>query len=92
MKLLCDKQILIHVASNSVFQRELNILGLIIILFEKSFLYVIQTTYVNWVDQLVEMFTKSLEEPLWSLFNELDAYDIYAPSWGGVLIYYTFPI
>lgn len=50
----------------------------------------ITTKFFNSSDQLADVFTKSLKgHHIDYICNELGAYDIYAPAWGGMLDLYV---
>ena len=57
---------------------------------EKLFDGVIKTFHVSFVNQLVDLFTKSLGGSMVKYICKLGAYDIYAPSWGEILRKYKY--
>jgi len=61
--------------------KEPNTLELIVTLFEKRVFGEITIDFVNSINQLVNVFTKSLRGPrIEYICNKLGAYDIYAPT------------
>ena len=69
------------------FMKGLNILWLIVISFEKKIISRdIKTKFVNSNNQLANIFTKPLRGYMIDyICNKLGTYDLYAPSWRGVM-------
>ena len=82
MKLICDNQVTLHIASNSVFYertKDIEVNNHFII--EKISSGCLTTSFVNLNDQLTYTFTKSLKGPrIKYICNKLRAYNIYAPT------------
>ena len=82
MKLICDNQVALHIASNPVFhERTKHIEVDYHFIREKIASGCVATSFVNSNDQLTDIFTKSLRGPrIKYICNKLGAYNIYAPA------------
>ena len=82
MKLICDNQAALHIASNPVFyDRTKHIEVDCHFIREKIASGCVATSFVNSNDQLAHIFTKSLISPrIKYICNKLGAYNIYAPT------------
>ena len=82
MKLICDNQVVLHIASNPIFHKrtkhievDCHFIG------EKIASSCMTTSFVNSSDQLANVFTKSLRGPrIKYICNKLGAFDLYAPA------------
>ena len=82
VKLMCDNQVALHIASNLIFhERTIHIEVDCHFIRGNIALGCMTTSFVNSSDQLAEIFTKSLKGfRITYICNKLDTYDLYAPA------------
>ena len=82
MKLICDNQAALHIASNPVFHERTKYIVDCHFIRQKILSGCIATSFVNSDGQLAYVLTKSLRGPRINFIcSKLGAYNMYAPTW-----------